>query len=417
MTLDVMVAWAWIVAGTLVSLLGIFLAYKRVGLGAAYVYVGGLLLLGVSAFKVHPALVRFGQPQDVRVLQDGLLEAKRRACIEQEGRVQGLSGKTENELTITKVAVTACLADKGKEITANKSLQARIDKDEAELASLRDSLSRLSAQNDALTGQLDAEKAGHRSASQSVRTQKDSLAENLDRLRLAEAGKASLADQVLVKERQLADALKTIAQLREQVENMKNLKPAARAGKVQFNLGSSRQLDIQKLESRELVEGEIGDYYLIGLKEAKTGSPLTFPAASFVFGEKADELHSAMDELRTAVLQRIPANWRYRVFVRGQADGGSFKEPIGDESFRSLEFLPPSDASGTSYHLKPVRKRLDREFENEDLPNLRAAFIARSLRETFKGEAPVLLGNSPQPGANKANRRADIILLVKGPSD
>ena len=410
-----MVAWAWIFAGTLVSVLGIFLAYRRVGLGAAYVYVGGLLLLAVSAFKVHPALVRFGQPQDVRLLQ-GDLEAKRRACIEQEGRVQGLSSKTETELTTTKAAVTACLADKGKEIAANKSLQARIDKDEAELASLHDNLSRLSAQNHALTGQLDAEKAGRRSASQSVPTQKDLLAENLDRLRLAEAGKASLADQVSMKE-QLADALKTIALLREQVESLKSLKPAARAGKVQFNLGSSRQLDMQKLESRELVEGEIGDYYLIGLKEAKTGSPLTFPAASFVIGEKADELHSAMDELRTAVLQRIPANWRYRVFVRGQADGGSFKEPIGDESFRSLEFLPPSDASGTRYHLKPARKHLDREFENEDLPNLRAAFIARSLRETVKGEAPMLLGNSPQPGANKANRRADIILLVKSSSD
>ncbi len=403
MTLDVIIAWAWILAGALISALGIFFAYRRVGRAAAYVYVGGLLLLAVSAFKVHPALVRFGQPQDVRLLQDELLEAKRRTCTGQEGRAPAKM-------------MTACTADREKEIAANKSLHTQIDKDEAELASLRDKLSRLAAQNKELTGQLDSQRAERQSALQSYQTQKVLLSANLDHLRLVEAGKAALADQVSVKDQQLTDALKTIAQLKEQVENMKSLKPA-RTVKVQFSLGSSRLLDIQKLESKELVEGEIGDYYLIGLKEARTGSPLTFSPASFVITERADELHSAMDELRTAVLQRIPANWRYRVFVRGQADGGSFKEPIGDENFRSLEFLPPSDASGTSYRLKSTRKFLDGEYENEDLPNLRAAFIARSLRDSVKGAAPVLLGNSPQPGANKANRRADIILLVQGPSD
>jgi len=425
MPLDVTIAWIWILVGALVSALGIFLAYRRAGLASAYVYVGGLLLLAASAFRVHPALLRFSLPQDVQVLQDELSEAKRKASLEQDGlvtektksaRLEQSANATAIELTATKAAAAVCLDDKEKERARNKGLQARIDNDEAELDSYRKQLLILSGSNKTLTEQLEAEKAAHGLALQSYQTQKTLLDANLAHLRLVEAEKAALVKQLSAKEQQTADAQKTAVQLKGQALNLNVPDPAKQAGKVQPVLASSAKLGITKLENSELVQGEIGDYYLISLKDTQTGSPIVFPPAQFIITEKADQLHSAMDELREAVLKRIPPDWQYRIFVRGYADGGSFKEPIGEDAYRDLEFLPPSESSGASYRSQLIRKHLNREFENEDLPNLRGVFLARTLHASMKGEFPVLLGNSPETGTNKASRRADIILLLKRPN-
>ncbi|MGO9543670.1 MAG: hypothetical protein ACLPPF_02610 [Rhodomicrobium sp.] len=478
MPLDVIIAWVWILAGVLFSVLGMFLAHRQAGAPAIYVYAGGLMLLAVSAFKVHPALLRFNLPQEVQSLQDELSEAKRRFSLEQERlsaargqlkTMESASSAVEKDLAETRTSQAACVADKEKQISGgkalqaridqdgqeletlrgklpllaaaekdlaesralgsacladkenqmrgNKALQARIDRDAQELETLRGKLSALSGENKTLAGQLDSLKEEQHSASQAYETQKALLAANIHGLQLVEAEKSSLTEQLSNREEQLAAALNTVAELKAQIANMKAPEPVAHAPKQEFTLGSAPTLGVQKLESRELVEGEIGDYYLIGLKDAGTGAPITFPPASFVITEKADALHSAMEELREAVLKRIPERWQYKIFVRGQADGGSFKEPIADDAYRNLEYLPPRDASGSNYQAQFVRKHFDGQYENEDLPNLRAAFMAQTLLKTIKGEAPVLLGNNPQPGSNTANRRAEIILLVKQPSE
>jgi hypothetical protein len=425
MTLDVTVAWIWILVGALVSALGIFLAYRRAGLAATYVYVGGLLLLAASAFKVHPALLTSSLPQDVQTLRDELSDAKRKASLEQDGlitekakleRLEQSANATANDLIATKAAAAACLGDKEKESARNKVLQARLDNYEAELESYRKKLVILSGTNKTLTEQLETEKAEHRSALHSYQTQKTLLDANLDHLRLLETERAALAKQLSAKEQQTAGALKTTAPVKGEALNLNAPEPAKPAPKVQFVLASSPKLGIEKLENSELVQGEIGDYYLISLKDPQTGSPIIFPPAQFMITEKVDQLHSAMDEFSQAVLRRIPKDWRYRIFVRGHADGGSFKEPIDDDAYRNLEFLPPSDSSGLSYRSQLTRKRLSREFENADLPNLRGVFIARTLRASFNGEPAVLLGNYPDSGTNKAARRADIILLLKHPN-
>jgi hypothetical protein len=425
MALDVTIAWIWILVGALVSALGIFLAYRRAGLAATYIYAGGLLLLAASAFRVHPALLRSGLPQDVQALQDALTEEKRKASLEQGGfvtekakltKLEQSANATAIELAETKAAAAACLSDKEEQRGRNTGLQTRIDNYEAEIDSYRKRLLILSSGNKALTEQLEAEKAGHRSALQSYQTQKTLLDANLAHLRRLEAEKTALAKQLAAKEQQTAGPLKPAGQQKEQAANPDTPEPAKQAGKVQLALTSSPRLDIRKLENSELVQGETGDYYLIGPKDAQTGSPIIFPPAQFIITDKADQLRSAMEELREAVLQRIPPDWRYRIFVRGYADGGSFKEPIGDEAYRNLEFLPPGDSPGSSYRSQAMRKYLSRNFENADLPNLRGVFLARTLQASIRGELPVLLGNAPGTGTDKASRRADIVLLLKRPN-
>lgn len=420
MPIDVIVAWVWILAGAFVSTLGILLAYRRAGAAALYVYVGGLLLLAVSVFKVHPALVRFSLPQDVQTLQDELSGANSKFAAEHDWLVaaraqlrdlEASAKTTEKDLAATKTATTACRADKAKEVAGSQQLRMRIDQDGAELDSLRNKFSLLSSEHKSLADQLEALKEEHRATLQSYETKETLLAANIHHLNLAETEKASLANELTEKEQELAGARETIAQLKEQLVNTRT--PEAAPHRVEFTPGSSPMIGVEKLENKELVQGEIGDYYLITFKDAKTLSPITFSPASFVITDKVVDLRSAMQELGPAVLQQIPPSWHYKIFVRGHADGGTFKEPIGDENYRDLEFLPRSDASGFNYQAQLVKQRLSRDYENENLPNLRAAFMARTLLETLKGEAPVLLGNSPEPGSNSANRRAEVILFLK----
>jgi hypothetical protein len=425
MALDVTIAWIWILIGALVSALGIFLAYRRAGLASAYIYAGGLLLLAASAFGVHPALLRSSLPEDVQALQDELIAAKRKASFDQDGlatektklaKLEQSANAAAIELAETKAAAAACLSGKEAENGRNKSLQTRIDNYEAEIDSYRNRLLVLSSGNKTLIEQLEAERAAHRSALESYQTQKTLLDANLANLRRLEAENAALAKELSAKDRQAAGPVTPAApRQKEQAAAPGAPEPAKQAGKAGLVLASSPRIEIRKLENREMVQGEIGDYYLIGLKDRQTGSPIIFPPAQFIIFEKESQLHSAVDELREAVLQRIPPDWRYRLFVRGYADGGSFKEPIRDAAYRNLEFLPPADSSGSSYRSQSISKRLGRDFENRDLPNLRGAFIARTLKASIKGESPVLLGNAPGAGTNKASRRADIILLIKRP--
>ena len=442
MPFDVIVAWQWILAGVLISALGIWLAYKQARTASAYVYLGGLLLLAVSSFRVYPALVRYYLPQDVQQLQDELLEAKRKAAAAEERftnakaelmRSEQIASSTESDLKLTQSSQATCIEDKEKTLTSNKTLQSKFEKSAAELDALRNKISIISDNNKTLTAQLDAVRAELQTTLRSYQTQKDLLSANIDHVRLVEAEKSALAIRLAAREQQTADASHAIAKGKAQAPDPKTpvaaaptekspppnvdgrvqpANPMERAGLV---LNGTPNLGIQKLESRELVQGEVGDYYLISLKDAKTGSPIIFPAAQFIISEKGPELRAAMTKLHESVLQRIPVGWRYRIFVRGYADGGSFKEPVGNDNYRSLEFLPPRDAYGSGYLGQTIRKQLGAEFENEDLPNLRGAFLARTLLETMKGEAPMLLGNTPQSGVNTANRRAEIILLVKGP--
>ncbi len=451
---DVALAWLWILVGVLISTIGIALAFRRERPAAGFVYAGGLLLLAASVFKVHPALVRYSLSPEVQQLQNELSGAKREladvlprlaAAGTRLKQFEDSAAATASDLSANKAAIAACFADKDKEVNNNKRLQSTIDKDALQLDSLRSKLTSLSAGNQTLTAKLDTAKAELQAAAAANRAQKELLTANIDHVRLLEGEKTALSDQLSSKERELEAALNRIAQFKEQIADIKAPGPATQniatqalaspplpaqaigtetssarrpspGAKVRFAFESSGALGVDKLENSELVQGEAGDYYLISLKDAKTGAPITFPPAQFVITDKASELHGAMEELRQAVLQRIPARWQYKLFVRGQADGGSFKEPLGDERYRSLEYLPLSDGSGFHYGPKLVRKRLNKEFENEDLPNLRGAFLARALVETVGGDAPVLLGNIPQPGTNIANRRAEIILLLKGPS-
>jgi hypothetical protein len=424
MAVDVTIAWIWILIGALVSALGIFLAYRRAGLASAYIYAGGLLLLAASAFGVHPALLRSSLPQEVQALQDELIAVKRKASLDQDGlvtekaklsKLEQSANAAASELAETKAAAAACLSGQEAENGHNKSLQTRIDTYEAEIDSYRNRLLVLSSSNKSLIEQLEAEKAGHRSALQSYQTQKTLLDANLAHLRRLEAEKAALAKELSAKDRQTAGPLTPAARQNEQAAAPGAPEPAKQAGKAELVLTSSPRIEIRKLENREMVQGEIGDYYLIGLKDTQTSSPFIFPPAQFMISEKEGQLHSAVDELREAVLKRIPQEWRYRIFVRGYADGGSFKEPIRDAGYRNIEFLPPADSSGSSYRSQPMSQHLGRDFENADLPNLRGAFIARTLQASIKGEPPVLLGNAPSAGMNKASRRADIILLLKRP--
>jgi hypothetical protein len=424
MSFDAVASWVCIIAGVALSVVGIRLAYRRVGLAGTYVYLGGLLLLAASAFRVYPAPDKPGQPQDIEKLQIELVQEKGRSALARQmlndatTRIVNLErsvGFAANDLSSAKSTISVCATDKEKEFSAKNVLQTRIDKDGLELDSLRNTLALAKDEIKGLNQKLDSERATLRSTVEALQIQKKLVGANVSHLRLVESSRAALADQLAAKEQQLAAFPKMPAQPAAQAANNRSSEPPRQVAKVNLQLDGTAKVGVEKLNDRELVQGEIGEYYIISLKDTATGNPITFPQAQFAITDKPSELHGAIRELRDAVLRRVPQGWRYRIFVRGHADGGSFKEPVSEEYYRNLEYLPPSGAAGSSYLRKPVRKRLNREFENEDLPNLRGAFLAKMLQEDINGAAPTLLGNMPRPGTDKANRRAEIILFLAGP--
>src|SRR5208282_406864 len=113
------------------------------------------------------------------------------------------------------------------------------------------------------TGQLEAVKAEHRSTLQSYEAKETLLAANVQHIGLVETEKASLAGQLSEKEQELTTARETISQLKKQLTNIRAPESPPHGQRVETLFGNSRRLILKKLENRELVQGEIGYYYII----------------------------------------------------------------------------------------------------------------------------------------------------------
>ncbi|MFZ4809039.1 MAG: hypothetical protein ACOYLQ_17440 [Hyphomicrobiaceae bacterium] len=166
--------------------------------------------------------------------------------------------------------------------------------------------------------------------------------------------------------------------------------------------------DIYQLDKREVVTGLTGDWYIIRLKVR--GKPIAFADRQFRIAELEPEMQQITRALQTDVLTPLGRHaGKVRLFTRGFADSRRVSGPTDPPGVRSLKVLEKRP-DGT-YAARPKSQDVPKSISNDDLPNLRAAWVKDQLARHVTNAGEVLiLANSPAPATE---RTVDVLLYVR----
>ena len=97
--------------------------------------------------------------------------------------------------------------------------------------------------------------------------------------------------------------------------------------------------------------------------------------------------------------------------MRGSADQKAYQGRFeaGNE-FRSIKFV--KSLGGDKYGVETGERTVDGVVRNQDLPDLRAAFMQKIVAETYPLKAPTILEGSVTPKVNDRDRNVELILYV-----
>jgi hypothetical protein len=171
--------------------------------------------------------------------------------------------------------------------------------------------------------------------------------------------------------------------------------------------------DVEPYPARELIGGRQGKYYAIDMKNADSGIRYFFEGGKYTLRTGTSEFRGSLNTFVADVLGRMEGNVRYDLYVRGSADQKPYEgrmEP-GSE-YRQVSYLR---ALGPDRY---AAEKIDAQFEggivrNNDLPNLRAAFMRDLVASNYPIKPPIILQGTVSPKTDDRDRNVELILFVE----
>ena len=174
---------------------------------------------------------------------------------------------------------------------------------------------------------------------------------------------------------------------------------------------STDDYDVQVLPSDELISGQKGKYYLVDLKNADAGEKFFFPAGKYTLGRSNPAFARALSGFVNGVLDKLEGNTRYSIFVRGSADNVPFRGRMErDNKFEEVRYL--REVSSDTFGPATGRHTFTRTIRNNDLPNLRAAFLQRVVSTAYPVKPPVVLEGEVTGKRDAEDRNVSLVLFV-----
>lgn len=167
---------------------------------------------------------------------------------------------------------------------------------------------------------------------------------------------------------------------------------------------------IEAMSEPELVDGRKGRYYLVELKNPKTGDRFTFDSGKYTFQSSRGAYKTSFNAFAADVLKQLEGQTKFDLFVRGNADAQSYSGQLepGFE-YRKISYLPSSRGK---YLANLATANVPQTVKNTDLPNLRGEYLRGFLAELFPVSKATLLEGSVTKKDNPAARNTELILFV-----
>lgn len=174
---------------------------------------------------------------------------------------------------------------------------------------------------------------------------------------------------------------------------------------------STPAYDVETYPDRELVSGRPGRYYVVDLKNAASGVRYYFSGGKYVLSASNQDFRASLNTFIGDILAKFEGKVRYELYVRGSADGKPYAgqaEP-GYE-FRSIKYI--RNLGGDKYGLDMGERIITAQVRNEDLPDLRAAFMQKIISDAYPVKSPKILEGTVTSKTNDKDRSAELIMFV-----
>lgn len=165
----------------------------------------------------------------------------------------------------------------------------------------------------------------------------------------------------------------------------------------------------------DLVEGQEGSYYIVDLRSAANQRAWEFELGKYTLDTFDRDFSRSVTTFVRDIIKPLEGKATYRLFVRGSADrdlGNDFRgQPVDGYNYSSVQYFP---AVGRDQYRSAERTHpIPRQFTNDDLPFLRAAFMQEKLSLQVYGlKSPDILEGEVVLKEDQASRNATVFLFI-----
>ncbi len=166
---------------------------------------------------------------------------------------------------------------------------------------------------------------------------------------------------------------------------------------------TSGDYNMAKLGNSELVNGNRGSYYKITLRNPADGKPYRFASGSYSKITNDTQFKQSLDRVISDIRGAFDDKRAYQIYVQGKASAGVYSGEMADGfDYSNVDVLKNLDGSygpdllGRTYG--PVK------ITNDDLPDLRGAFLQEFIAKNYKVTKPVILEGRVSKSKRPSNR-------------
>ncbi len=167
---------------------------------------------------------------------------------------------------------------------------------------------------------------------------------------------------------------------------------------------------VETLAEPELISGRKGKYYVVELRNPKTGDRFTFDSGKYTFQSSRSAYKTSFNSFAADVLKQLEGHAKFDLFVRGSADAQSYYGQLepGFE-YRTISYLPSSRGH---YLANLATAPVASIVKNVDLPNLRGEYLRKYLGELYPSASATMLEGVVTKKDSPAARNTELILFV-----
>lgn len=170
----------------------------------------------------------------------------------------------------------------------------------------------------------------------------------------------------------------------------------------------------------EIVKGERGKYFYINLYQSDYEKILTFPSGGYVINDinKYENALAEFGENIIKILQKSQFRQGYKIYIKGSADilGNQTFKTVFNNLFRynRVCYYPHYKQSSSLFVTKEMCVNIIEPITNDELPNLRAAFIQEKFENFYAPsiEKPKILEGTVTLDISEVDRNVVLLLFL-----
>ncbi len=161
----------------------------------------------------------------------------------------------------------------------------------------------------------------------------------------------------------------------------------------------------------EMVNGKRGHYYNIFLKNPATGKGYKFASASYSKIDNEGACKQSLDRAISDIRGALDGQRTYQIYVQGKASAGRYSGKMADGfDYSTIEVM---ENKGGIYGPELVQRHYGPTISNDDLPNLRGAFLQEFLAKNYKISKPLILDGKVSKSKDPSEQAVAVILFVE----